>query len=136
MSEFRYAQVFSDSCDRLLLTLGMDARYVAKGCSYYTVETHTRLLDEVGVGERLYTSAQVLAADKKKLHVFYCLHAAHDDSLLATMEALYLHVNRKSGRAADAGGDIAANAVAIAAAHSALPRPAAAGRHVGQRKHG
>jgi carnitine 3-dehydrogenase / betainyl-CoA thioesterase len=134
MTEFRYVQVFSDTCDRLLLMIGMDADYVAAGCSYYTAETHTMQIGEIGVDERIYSTAQVLMADKKRLHVFYHLHAANDDRVLATTEAMYLHVNRESGRVCEASPTIAANAKAIAGAHAGLPQPAATGRYVGQRK--
>jgi carnitine 3-dehydrogenase len=134
MTEFRYVQVFSDTCDRLLAMIGMDADYVAAGCSYYTAETHTMQRDEVGVNERIYSTAQVLLADSKRLHVFYRMHAAADDRLLATTEAMYLHVNRDSGRVCEADPRLVANAKAIADAHANLPRPDAAGRFVGQRK--
>lgn len=134
MTEYRYVQVFSDSCDRLLLWLGMDADYVAAGCSYYTAETHTMQVDEVGVNERIYSTAQVLMADTKRLHAFFCLHATVDNRLLATTEAMYLHVNRESGRVCDASPEIIANAKKIASVHTSLPRPKTAGRFVGQRK--
>ncbi|MDE0754749.1 MAG: carnitine 3-dehydrogenase [Woeseiaceae bacterium] len=134
MTEFRYVQVFSDTCDRLLIMIGMDADYVAAGCSYYTAETHTMQVDEIGVNQRIYSTAQVLAADKKRIHVFYCLHAADDDRLLATTEAMYLHVNRESGRVCTASDRIVDNIQSIANAHAALSKPEAVGRFVGQRK--
>ena len=40
MTEFRYAQVFSDTCDKLLMMIGMDSNYAANIGSYYTAETH------------------------------------------------------------------------------------------------
>jgi carnitine 3-dehydrogenase len=134
MTEYRYVQVFSDTCDRLLLMIGMDSDYVARGCSYYTAETHTMQVGEISVNERIYSTAQVLLADAKRLHVFYCLHAATDDRLLATTEAMYLHVDRESGRVCEADALLVANAKAIADAHVTLARPEAAGRFVGQRR--
>jgi carnitine 3-dehydrogenase len=134
MTEFRYVQVFSDTCDRLLLMIGMNAEYVAAGCSYYTAETHTMQIDEIGANEKIYSTAQVLMADTKRLHVFYQLHATEDDRVLATTEAMYLHVDRESGRVCDASPEIVDAAKSIADAHASLPRPAATGRYVGQRK--
>jgi len=133
MTEFRYVQVFSDTSDRLLLKLGMDADYVASGRSYYTAETHITYLDEAKVNAPIYSTSQVLLADGKRLHVFHRLHAAEDDRLLATAEAMYLHVDRESGRVCEAGPEVHAKAIAIANAHAKLPRPEAAGRYVGQR---
>ena len=134
MTEFRYTQVFSDTSDRLLLMIGMDADYVASGGGYYTVETHIMQVDEIGVNKTIYSTSQVLLADAKRLHVFHRLHAAEDDRLLASAEAMYLHVDRKSGRVCEASPEVAAKAITIADAHAQLPRPEAAGRYVGQRE--
>ena len=134
MTEYRYVQVFSDTCDRLLVMIGMDAEYVASGCSYYTVESHIMNIDEAAVNEAIYTTSQVLLADAKRLHVFHRIHASADDRLLATAEQMYLHVNRESGRVCTAGDEIRRKATALADAHAALPRPDAVGRYVGQRK--
>jgi len=133
MTEFRYVQVFSDSCDKMLAMIGMDADYVKKTGGWYTVETHNTLVSEIGVNEPIYCTVQVLAASDKKMHVFYRLHAGKDDRLLATSEALYLHVGRESGRVCPAGKEMVANALAIAEAHAGLAVPDTVGRFVGQR---
>ena len=133
MTEFRYVQVFSDSCEALLRLVGMHDEYVAAGNSYYTAETHNQFFDEVSVNEPFYTTVQILLADSKRLHVFYRMHAAEDDRLLATLEAMYLHVNMKSGRVVAAADTATEKLMNIATAHAALPKPEAAGRCVGQR---
>ena len=133
MTEFRYVQVFSDSCEALLRLVGMHDEYVAAGNSYYTAETHNQFFDEVGVNESFYMTAQILLADEKRLHVFYRMHAVEDDRLLATLEAMYLHVNMKTGRVVAAESDATAKLMKIAEAHVALEKPGAAGRYVGQR---
>jgi carnitine 3-dehydrogenase len=133
MTEFRYVQVFSDSCEALLRMVGMHDEYVAAGNSYYTAETHNQFFDEVGVNESFYTTVQILLADAKRLHVFYRMHAVEDDRLLATLEAMYLHVNMKTGRVVAAESDATAKLMQIAEAHVALEKPEAAGRYVGQR---
>ena len=136
MTEYRYVQVFSDSCEALLRRVGMHDEYVAAGCSWYTAETHNQYYDEAGPGEGMYTTAQVLATDGKRLHVFFRLHAAADDRLLATLEAMYLHVNTANGRVEKAAGAASAALRQLATAHAALPVPATAGRSVGERKQG
>ncbi len=133
MTEFRYVQVFSDSCEALLRMVGMHDEYVAAGNSYYTAETHNQFFDEVGVNESFYTTVQILLADATRLHVFYRMHAVEDDRLLATLEAMYLHVNMKTGRVVAAESDATAKLMQIAEAHVALEKPEAAGRYVGQR---
>jgi carnitine 3-dehydrogenase len=127
-------QVFSDSCEALLRRVGMHDDYVTAGYSWYTAETHTQFFDEVAVNERMFTTVQLLAADAKRLHVFYRLHAGEDDRLLATLEAMYLHVDMASGKVSAADATALKPILDLAAAHADLPRPDAAGRHVGQRK--
>ena len=134
MTEFRYMQVFSDTCDKLLVMIGMDAAYVAKLGGWYTAETHATYVDEVGVNAPIYSTVQILLADAKRLHVFYRLHSTGDDRVLATTEAMYLHVGRESGRVCDASPEMVSKATALADAHAGLPRPEVAGRYVGQRK--
>ena len=135
MTEYRYVQVFSDSCEALLRRVGMHDEYVAAGKSWYTAETHTQFFDEVGVNQPFYTTVQIMMADEKRLHVFYCMHAA-DDRLLATLEAMYLHVDVQSGRVAAASAGACDELLRIAAAHAELSRPESAGRYVGQRNQG
>ena len=133
MTEFRYTQVFSDSCEALLRVIGMHDDYVVAGHSYYTAETHTQFFGEVGVNEAMYTTVQILAADAKRLHVFYKLHATEDDRLLAHLEAMYLHVDTHSGKVCAATAEDLRVLMKITDAHSSVPRPEAAGRCVGQR---
>jgi carnitine 3-dehydrogenase len=134
MTEFRYVQVFSDTCDKLLVMIGMDSEYVAATGAWYTAETHTMQIDEIGANENIYSTIQVLLCDAKRMHVFYRLHATDDDRLLATCEAMYLHVGKESGRVCEAEPDMIDKAKRIADAHAGLPTPEAVGRHVGQRK--
>ncbi len=133
MTDFRYAEVFSRASDALLRLIGMDADYVAAGSSYYTVETHINFHAEVGVHAELHATAQVLMADARRLHVYFELYATADNRLLASSESMYLHVDRESGRVCEAGAGLAREVRKIARAHARLPRPAAAGRYVGQR---
>jgi carnitine 3-dehydrogenase len=76
---------------------------------------------------------QIVLADAKRLHVFYCMHAAEDDRLLATQEAMYLHVNMQSGKVVAAEVAATTGLMAMADAHAALVKPEAVGRFVGQR---
>ncbi len=133
MTEFRYVQVFSDSSEVLFRRVGMHDEYVESGFSYYTAETHNQFYDEVGADEPYYTTVQVLLADPKRLHVFFRMHAAADDRLLATLEAMYLHVEMASGKVVAAADAATEKLMALAELHAALEKPASAGRFVGQR---
>ncbi len=134
MTEFRYLQVFGDTSDALLRLIGVDDAYVKDGHSYYTVETHIRHLGEAKVNEALYSTCQVLSVDEKRIHVFHTIHRAADDETIATAEQMLLHVDAKAGKAAPAPESVLSKVKAIAEAHASLPKPEAAGRHVGQKK--
>jgi carnitine 3-dehydrogenase len=131
MTESRYLFAASETSDALLRLIGADMEYVARGHSFYTAETHIRHLAEGKLGDRLEGRVQVLGADDKRMHLW--IEIARGDAVLATVEQVLLHVNMTSGRTCPALPEVRARLDAILAAQSALPRPSAAGRHVGQR---
>jgi carnitine 3-dehydrogenase len=135
LSDFRYGQVFGDALDVLFRSVGIDEEYRAAGRAYYTVENHIKHLGEAKAGEPLYVTAQVLAVDDKRLHLFQRLHRGRDDKLIATAEQMYLHVDTKAAKAAPADPKIRAKLESIRSDHAGLPRPPEAGRPVGHEKH-
>ena len=134
MTEFRYLQVFADTSDALLRLIGLDMDYVAAGYSYYTVESHIMHHGECKLGERLYVTTQILAADDKRLHVFHTLHGGMDDRVVATAEHMMLHVDSGSGRACPALPQIREKLDPLVAAHADLPIHEVVGRFTGQRR--
>ena len=132
MTEHRYQQVFGDATDALLGRIGVDADYLAAGRSYYTVESHIMHLGEARLGEHLHTTTQVLAVDDKRLHLFHRIHASPDERIVASAEQMLLHVDSRQGRTCAATDAVLARLNELAAAHASLPRPAHAGRSVGQ----
>lgn len=134
MTEYRYTQCFADATDALLQMIGADADYVQRGHSYYTVESHVRLLDEAKLGDALYVDAQLLPSDGKKIHTFMSLFRASDDMLLSTYENLMLHISSQEGRSVPPLPAIMTKLAPLAEVHASLPRPEAAGRWVGMRR--
>ncbi|MDE3079997.1 MAG: carnitine 3-dehydrogenase [Paracoccaceae bacterium] len=132
MTESRYLFAASETSDAFLRLIGSDLDYVAGGHSYYTAETHIMHLGEAKLGDALTGSVQVLHADEKRLHIFIRIARAGED--VATAEQMLLHVDMAAGRTCPAAPEVLARLMPIAEAHKALPRPAATGRHVGQRK--
>ena len=133
MSDFRYAQLFGNAIDTLFRRAGIDESYRAGGRMYYTVENHIRHLGEAKAGESLYVTAQVLGVDDKRLHVFQRMHRRRDGALIATAEQMYLHVDTKAGKAAQAAPAdpaVRARLEAIRGEHAGLPQPAEAGRPI------
>lgn len=134
MTEFRYAQVLSDATDAVLARIGADAAYVASGRSYYTVETHTRLLAEMKEGEGFAVSTQVLSFDGKRLRLFHTVTRRSDGAEVATGEQMLLHVDAAQAKAAPADAAVLDKLGAVTALHGDLPHPEAAGRAVGQKR--
>ena len=132
MTESRYLFAASETSDAFLRLIGAGMDYVAAGHSYYTAETHIMHLGECKLGDRLTGTLQVLAADEKRLHIF--IRIQRGDEVMASLEQMLLHVDMKANKTCPAAAEVLAHLMPIAEAHKALPRPEAAGRHVGQRK--
>lgn len=130
MTEARYLHVFATATDALLVSLGVDADYLGRGLSAYTVETHIRHLHEVAGLEPIAVDTQILDADSKRLHVFHVLRHRATGDVLATGEHMLLHVDAKAGRTTAWQEPVASRVSAAAAAHAPLPVPDGSGRAV------
>ncbi|TGD64503.1 carnitine 3-dehydrogenase [Tabrizicola sp. WMC-M-20] len=131
MTESRYLFAASETSDAFLRHIGADIAYVGTGFSYYTAETHIMHAGEAKLGDALTGTVQVLAADEKRLHIF--IRILRDGAPVATLEQMLLHVDMGKGKTCAAPQTILDRLLPIAQAHATLPRPEAAGRHVGQR---
>ena len=89
---------------------------------------------EAHAADRVEVTTQVLAADEKRLHVFQTATRTDDGTVVATAEQMLLHVDTKAGRACPAEPAMRDRLLRIAAAQAGLPKPADAGRHVGERR--
>lgn len=129
MTDFRYAQVFGEATDALLMAIGMDAAYTARGWSVYTLETHNRFLREVDAGTTLRVDTTLLGYDAKRMRVWHVLVEAGSEQPIATSEQMLLHVDTASARACAFGSPLAERLEEIWCGHRALapPDPAGAG---------
>ncbi len=137
-NDSRYLQLSSEACDAFFAWLGVDAAYLARGGSYYTVESHVTYVEQSRVGDRLYVTLQVLDHDPKRLHVFTSMYRADPtggggDVLVATAEHFFLHVDTVAAKAAPAEPGVLARLETVAVHHRGLARPSRAGRRVGER---
>jgi len=130
MTEARYLEVFADATDAFLAYVGLDADYLRRGSSAYTVETHLRHLREVSGLEAFQVETQVLGADEKRVHLFHTLRHGSTGEVHATGEHMLLHVDAQAGRVTHWEEPVAARVAAAAAAHAWLPAPEGAGRAI------
>ncbi|HEX4585519.1 MAG TPA: thioesterase family protein, partial [Burkholderiaceae bacterium] len=131
MTESRYLQVFGDATDALLAYIGAGPSYVARGHSYFTVETHIRHLEEASEGQGLRVTTQLLGSDPKRIHLFHTLIRASDGALLATGEQMLLHVDARAKRASAAQGEVLGAVERLTRAQAGLAIPKGAGRSIG-----
>lgn len=131
MTESRYLQVFGDATDALLAYIGAGREYVARGRSYFTVESHIRHLHEASEGEPLLVTTQILSSDSKRIRLFHELLRATDREILASGEHMLVHVDSQARRACAAEESVQRTVERLARAHAGLPFPKGAGRAVG-----
>ncbi|SMY03267.1 carnitine 3-dehydrogenase [Brevibacterium sp. 239c] len=99
MSEAFYVLVFGFATDQVMDQIGLDrAHREAHSTSLYTVESHIRYLDEVGLGAQLEVTPTLVSAGGKKLHLAYEMRV--DGQLAATEEIIALHVDQTTGATA------------------------------------
>ncbi len=124
-----YVLAFDHACDAFLDYVGMDEAYRAStGGSTFAVECHVTYQREVGEGDALRFSIQLLGYDEKRIHFFVRMFHADDGFLAATTEWLSLHVDLPARRAAAMPTEIASRLAEIYAVHRDLPPPPEAGR--------
>ena len=131
MSESCYLLAMGDASDALFRYIGIDEAYRAAGRSFYTVETHLNNLSEVGGGEPLAVTTQLLDLDEKRLHLFHAMYHGRGGELLATAEQMLLHVDMTEPRSAPIASEVYEALQAIMAVHEDLPKPEQAGRRIG-----
>ena len=132
MNETHYLECFSKASDKIITIVGVDKAYIAKGNSFFTVETHIRHLDEVLVGEGVSVSTQIISGGGKKFHIFHFLYH-QDGRLLATGEMMLIHVNLESRAACNPNELVSERISAVSSAHQNLTSPGGVGRAVAQK---
>jgi carnitine 3-dehydrogenase len=135
-NDSRYMQITSEAGDRFMRLIGVDEPYLQSGRSYYTVESHLNFVAQSHAGDRLHVTVQLLSHDAKRLHIFTAVHCdgGDGDTIVAVAEHMMLHVDAAAGKSSPASAEIQAKLAEIAALHDLLPRPAQAGRAIGQPK--
>jgi acyl-CoA thioester hydrolase len=124
-----YVLAFDHATDAFLDDLGLDEAYrEASGHSTFAAECHITYKREVGEGDPLRFTSQLLGHDEKRIHFFHHMYHGTDGYLAATSEWLTLHVDLGRRRVAPLPGPVLARARRVLAAHGALPIPEAAGR--------
>ncbi|MGI9461805.1 MAG: 3-hydroxyacyl-CoA dehydrogenase NAD-binding domain-containing protein [Alphaproteobacteria bacterium] len=134
MTESAYLENFGHATDAVLRYLGMGDDYIAKGFSFFTIETHICHIGQLRLGERFQIITQVLGGNDKKLHLFHYMYKMNGDQLaaeVATAEHFCLHVNHKTEKSCTALPSVLDRLQKLIIAQSTIPKPDRAGRHIG-----
>lgn len=126
-----YNVLFDKAVDEVFEKLGLGPDYIKqRNGSYFTAEAHVCYLRELSAGMPVTVDLQLLDYDAKRTHYYQELRHAEEGWLSATSEQMNLHVDMTARKVVPWPEDIAANIQALADAHSGLPRPERAGRHI------
>ncbi len=130
MTEASYLTAFGDASDALFRFVGIDEDYRARGHSLYTVETHINYYSEVGSGEPLNITTQLLGLDEKRLHLFHSMYHSITDKLIATTEQMLVHVEMRASAASPIESNVHKVLSAVIEAHKDMPIPRQVGRQM------
>jgi len=130
-----YVLAFDQCVDCLLENLGIGESYAASGAgSSFTLQSHVLYLAEVGLGDPLHITAQLLDYDSKRLHYFMQMYHAEKGFLSATCEQVSLHIDFGTRRSAPFPGSTSQRVEAMATSHAKLEKPPQAGATIGLRR--
>ena len=133
MNESHYLTVLSAATDNFMAYVGVDEDYIAKGGSYFTVETHIRHLAEASLNEELQVTTQLISCDRKRMHLFHRLMHMPSGKLLATGEHMLLHMDLNSAKTCFASEDVQGRLEKIFDLHVLLDKPQGVGSAIGVR---
>ncbi|MEP3427196.1 MAG: thioesterase family protein [Roseibium sp.] len=130
-----YNVLFDTACDHVFEKIGLGHDYAkTRNASYFTAEVHVCYVRELGAGMPVTVSLQLVDFDEKRAHFYQELRHAEEGWLSATSEQMSLHVDLEARKVVPWPEDIHASLQEMANAHSKLPRPERAGRHIEIRK--
>lgn len=94
--------------------------HTQSGWGSFALETHTRYLSELRVGDRLGVHIRMLARNAKLFHYIMYMQRLSDGALSATSELLGIHIDMSTRRSAPLPEHIGAYFDGLIAEHAAL----------------
>jgi acyl-CoA thioester hydrolase len=126
-----YTVLFDYATDALFDAVGIGRHYKdSTNHGTFVAETHNLYERELLLGDRVRVATQILGVDGKRLHLAHEMFMIASGRRAATQELMYLHVDLAARRVVPFPHDIRRRVAAAAAAHTHLPRPDWAGRHI------
>jgi acyl-CoA thioester hydrolase len=128
-----YLLIFSYATDAFMDLIGLDSsNRDASGHSLFTLEAHINYLQEVKLDEQVEVRTQIVAHDKKRVHLYHSLHKAGSDEALSASEQMLLHVDLAGGAKSAPFSDQSLQKLAgLTEMQTDQPKPAYVGRVIG-----
>jgi len=130
-----FVMAFDFATDEFFDYIGMDEAYrVSSGCSLYLLETHVTYVSQMLEGERMRFETQLLDYDHKRVHMFHFMYHQDENTLAATTELMFVHVDTTEDHSSPMPGDMCDRLEQVLQSHQQLPRPEHAGSVIGMRR--
>jgi acyl-CoA thioester hydrolase len=127
-----YTVIFSDASTELMAAIGLGPEErAATNYTLFTLEMHVNYLLEVKQGVEVRIETQIIAHDRKRLHVFHTMYRGAETDPVATNELMLLSIDMSGPRSAPFLPSVMAKIEAIYRTQKDLPRPRNAGRSIG-----
>ena len=130
LNDAYYLVIFTKATDRLQDYLGLTLEHIkSTGETLFTVESHLAYIQEIGLGETVTITTQVLETDNKRIRIFHRMFN-DDNELLATVEMLFLCYNLLAKKVTNFSDMMMQSLAKIEADQVQAPWPDSAGKGI------
>ena len=134
LNDANYLVIFTKASDALQNHLGLTLEHIQNtGETLFTVETHLAYVQEIGLGEMVTITTQILETDNKRMRIFHRMFNDQDE-LLATVEMLFLCYNLLAKKVTNFSDMMVQSITILEADQSQLPWPDSAGKGIGLKR--
>jgi acyl-CoA thioester hydrolase len=131
LNDANYLVIFTKASDALQNHLGLTLEHIQNtGETLFTVETHLAYVQEIGLGETVTITTQMLETDNKRMRIFHRMFNDQNE-LLATVEMLFLCYNLLAKKVTNFSDMMVQSITILEAEQSQLPWPDSAGKGIG-----
>ena len=121
MNVMWYTHLFSVGMGGLFQILGLNWEHVEEHQGgTFALESHTRYLSEVRVGQAVEIRSRLLGRSEKRFHVLHFMTNHEKQDVSATFEAVSAHVDMRSRRMAALPMDVTQRLDTLIAEHASL----------------
>jgi len=130
LNDANYLVIFTKASDALQNHLGLTLEHIQNtGETLFTVETHLAYVQEIGLGEMVTITTQILETDNKRMRIFHRMFNDQNE-LLATVEMLFLCYNLLAKKVTNFSDMMAQSLAKIEADQVQAPWPDSAGKGI------